>query len=276
MTPPIFGKNKRRLPCRRHIVAAGLPHRGQLILQRERSVYQLMGDRLMGIGRRGERRSEDVTENVTMKMLEDAFARREATILPAAAFLAGRCQPDPPELQDRLTSLLRNLVDSLPVDNLDILDAGYIEAAMSLALRGDPDTARRALIPLVTDYASSTTRSYLAAFYLAQMCDASGYPAMLEALRSSNEHTRLMAVRHLIGFKPYDGQTVQGKVVDIRAELVERLKDHHPYVRVEVPYLLAEAGVEGLKELLLPVAEGDPDMDVRQAARNVLEHVDDE
>ena len=75
----------------------------------------------------------------------------------------------------------------------------------------------------------------------------------------------------MIGFKPYNGQTVQGKVVDIRAELVERLKDHHPYVRREVPYLLAEASVEGLRELLLPVADGDTDADVRQAARDVLD-----
>jgi hypothetical protein len=49
--------------------------------------------------------------------------------------------------------------------------------------------------------------------------DPSGYPAMLAALHSENEHTRLMAVRHLIGFKPCDGQTVKGKIVDIRAEL---------------------------------------------------------
>ena len=46
----------------------------------------------------------------------------------------------------------------------------------------------------------------------------------LQALRSDSEHTRLMAARHLIGFKPYDGQTVQGHVVDVRAELVATLK----------------------------------------------------
>jgi hypothetical protein len=57
--------------------------------------------------------------------------------------------------------------------------------------------------------------------------------------------------------------------------LVERLKDGHPYVRVEVPHSLAEAGVEGLRELLLPVAEDDTDADVRPAARDILDIIQD-
>ncbi len=230
-----------------------------------------MVDRLMGIGRREERGFEEAAPSLTMKMLEDAFAKREATVMPAAAFLAGRCQPEAPELQGKLTALLDKFLKSLPVDNLDIMAASYIEAAMSLALRGEPDEARIALIPLITNYASSTTRSYLAAFYLAQLGDPSGYAVMLEALRDPNEHTRLMAVRHLIGFKPYDGRTVQGKVVDIRVELVQSLKDQLSYVRVEVPNLLAEAGVDGLEEILLPVANNDTDPDVRQASRDIIE-----
>jgi hypothetical protein len=227
---------------------------------------------LMGFGKGGYK---NATEMLTVEMLEEAFSVQDAAVLPDAAFLAGRCQPDAPELQDKLTALLHDLVDSLPVDDLEIMDTAYIEAAMSLALRGEPEAARRALMPLVTTYASTTPESYLAAFYLAQLGEPSGYPVMLEALRSENEHNRLMAVRRLIGFKPYDGQTVQGKAVDIRAELVERLGDPHPYVRVEVPYLLAEAGVEGLRELLFPVAEGDTDADVRQAAREVLDSIKD-
>ncbi|MFC1958499.1 HEAT repeat domain-containing protein [Chloroflexota bacterium] len=269
---PNAGKNEQGRPCHPNIVAVGFPNRGQLILQREIYMYPLMVNSLMG---RGKGSYQDVTESLTMEMLEESFASHDATILRSAAFLAGRCQPDESELQARLTQLLLDFLESLPVDNLDIMDAGYIEAAMSLALRGEPDVAHRALTPLVTDYAATTTESYLAAFYLAQLGDPSGYPAILDALRSTNEHTRLMAVRRLIGFKPYDGQTVQGKVVDIRAELVERLKDHHPYVRVEVPYLLAEAGVEGLRELLLTVAEGDTDRNVQQAARDILDSIED-
>ena len=272
---PLLGKKKSHIPCRPHIVTASLPYREEVILQRERNLYPLMVHRLMGMGRREKGGSEDVTESLTIKMIEDAFAIREATVLPAATFLAGRCQPDAPEFQERLTALLRDLLDSLPVDDLDIMDAAYIEAAISLALRGEPDKARQALIPLVTDYAPTTIRSYLAAFYLAQLGDPSGYSALLATLGSSNEHYRLMATRHLIGFKPYNGQTIQGKVVDIKTELVKRLKDSDTYVRREVPHLLAEAEIEGLRELLLPVAKDDIDPDVRQAARAVLEHPND-
>jgi HEAT repeat protein len=267
------GTSERPRLCRPRIVAAGLPHRDEVILEREKNLYAPMVDRLMG--RRSEWSFEDAAESLTMEMLEDAFAGRDGFALPAAAWLAGRCQPDRPEDQEKLTKLLHDLLDSLSVDRLGIMDRAYIEAAMSLALRGEPDTARKALSPLVGEHASSTSDSYLAAFYLAQLGDPSGYPVMREALRSSNEHTRLMAVRHLIGFKPYDSRTVGGKTVDIRAELVQRLKDHDPYVRVEVPYYLAEAGVEDLKELLRPVAKDDRDSNVREAARDVLERLDE-
>jgi HEAT repeat protein len=267
---PNNGTNERARLCRPHIVAAGLPGRGEIILRREKNLYPVTVDRLMG--RRSEWSFEDAAKALTMDMLEEVFAQRKPTTLLAAAWLAGRCQPDTPEDRAKLTALLHDLLDSLPAGNLDIMARSYIEAAMSLALRGEPEAARKALLPLVSDGPSD---SYLAAFYLAQMGDPSGYPAMLDALRSSNEHTRLMAVRHLIGFQPYDGQTIGDKTVDIRAELVQRLKDHDPYVRGEVPYYLEEAGVEDLKELLRPVAKDDKDKDVRQAARDVLERLDE-
>ena len=99
------------------------------------------------------------------------------------------------------------------------------------------------------------------------------YAALLAALHDKDDHTRLMAVRHLIGFKPFDGGTVGDQVVDIRGELVHRLRDRSAYVRVEVPFLLAEADVEGLQELLRPVAKRDLKKKVRRAARDVLEYL---
>ncbi len=254
--------------CHPRIDAAGLPHREEIILERERNLYPLMVNRVLGLRR-------DVPEHWSavvfpLQRLEEIFATREAAILPAAAFLAGRCQPAPPASPERLTSLLRALVSSLDASRLGVMADAYVEAAMSLALRGDPESARRLLTPLVADGADPGT-GYLAAFYLAQLGDPSGYPAMLAALRSESDHTRLMAVRHLIAFKPYDGQTIQGKCVDIRGELIQRLKDHEPYVRVEVPYYLAEAGVADLAALLEPVARRDRSRDVREAARDILE-----
>lgn len=254
-------------PCHPLITRAGLPHREEVILERERNLFPLMVDRLLG---RGKTSREHPSNGPTMAALEETFARREPTTLRAAAFLAGRCQPDEPEDRERLTALLRGLLEALPVKALDIMAAAYIEAAMSLGLRGDAEAARLALRPLVAGDASGFAQAYLAAFYLAQLGDPAGYPALLEALRSANEHNRLMAVRHLVAFKPYDGQAVQGVVVDIRAELVKRLQDHDAYVRAEVPYLLKEAEVGGLQDLLLPIAESDSDNDVREAARAVL------
>ncbi len=254
--------------CHARIVAGGLPHREEIILERERNLYPLMVNRILGLRR-------DVPEHWSavvfpLRKLEEVFAARDAAILPAAAFLAGRCQPSPPASPERLTSLLRALISSLDASRLGVMADAYIEAAMSLALRGDPESARRLLTPLVADGADPGA-GYLAAFYLAQLGDPSGYPTMLTALRSESDHTRLMAVRHLIAFKPYDGQTIQGKTVDIRAELIKRLKDHEPYVRVEVPYYLAEAGVADLPTLLEPVARRDRSRAVREAARDILE-----
>ena len=272
-----IGMDAHGRPCRPHIVAGGFPHRGEAILQRERNNYPLMViDLQMGgqIGTFGPERYERAAESLTMEMLEDAFSSREATIVPSAAFLAGRCQPDAQEDRERLDALVRDVVDSLPVENLDIMAQSYIQAAMSVALRGDPDAARQALIPLVSEYAATMSESHLAAFYLAQLGDPVGWPAMLECLgNKSNEHVRLMATRSLIAFVPYDGQTVGGKVVDVRGELVQRLKDKKSYVRAEVPDLLAEAGVEGLEKLLRSTAKRGKKKDVRRAARDVLERL---
>ena len=259
--------------CHPHIVAAGLPHRGAAILQRERGMYPAMVARLMG---RGKGIHRDVVESLTMELLEGAFANREGTILPAAAWLPGRCQPDAQEDRAKLTGLVRALVDSLPVENLDIMAQPYIHAAMSVALRGDAKAARRALTLLVTEYASTMSESHLAAYYMAQLGDPVGWPAMLECLNNkNNEHIRLMATRRLIAFVPYDGQAVQGKVVDVRGELVKRLKDKESYVREEVPGLLAEAGVEDLRDILRRTAKRGKKRDVRRAAREVLAQIED-
>ena len=255
--------------CHIHIVAAGLPHRGEIILERERNLFSMMADRLMG---RGKRHSEEGVRSVPMQALENAFSERKARTLPSAAFVAGRCQPCAPEDQERLTAVIRDLLDSLPAETPGIMSRAYIEASMSLALRGDTDRARQALAALIANAPDSSV-SYLAAFYLAQLGDPSGFPAMKNALRSTNEHTRLMALRHLIAFEPYDSQTIQDNAVNIRAELTQRLVDHDPYVRVEVPYYMAEACVEDLKDLLEPVAQNDRNKDVREAARSILERV---
>jgi hypothetical protein len=210
----------------------------------------MMINRLMG---RGKRSPDGPAERLTMELFERAFAGRDGVVLPAAAYLAGRCQPDANEDHQVLTHHLRELLVTRPVYDLGVMGPSYIEAAMSLALRGDPQEGRHALLPLVREFAHTISRAYLAAYY----------PALLAALYNTDEHTRLMATHHLIAFKPFDGRTVDNQVVDIRTELVRRLRDRRAYVRVEVPFLLAEAEVLNLRELLYPVA--------RRAARTGLE-----
>jgi hypothetical protein len=254
------------IPCEPRISDAGFPHRTVAILERERNLYPLMAALLTGGGK--DEPAEPST--VTTRMIERAFTTRDGGALRAAAYFAGRCRPAGAANTGRLTLLLRSFIASLQPTDLGPWEVEYIESAMSLALRGDAEAGLSALaVALPVDH-QGTGFAYLAAFYLAQLGDPSRYPVILRSLRSDNEHTRLMAVRHLVAFQPYDGQDVGGTVVDIRTELVARLSDHDPYVRVEVPYYLAEAGISGLKELLEPVAAHDPDPGVRTAAAEVL------
>ena len=253
-------------PCKVQITGSGLLHRTDALLERERNLYPLMADRLAGRGK-GEFAEPAA---VTMGMIEEAFTARSDFGLRAAAFLAGRCDPGDAKAREKLTKLLRDFITSLEPHDRGPLEVEYIEAAMSLALRGDPEAARTALAAVIPEGHSGSGYAYLAAFYLAQLGDASGYPVVLRALHSENEHTRLMAVRHLLAFQPYNGQEVKGRVVDTRRELIARLSDHEPYVRVEVPYYLSEAGVTGLVELLEPLVLSDPDEGVREAAAEVL------
>jgi hypothetical protein len=255
--------------CRLNINDAGLPFRIDVILQREKNMFPMMVTGLQG-NRKG---MPAKNPELTIGMIERAFESQNILIMANAAFLAGRCQADIPGFHDRMVGLLKKLLDSISEDDLDVKAPAYIQSAMSLALLGETEIARQALTPLVKEKAAMISESYLAAYYLAQMGDPSGYPVILKSLSGNNEHFRLMAMRYLVGFKPYQGQTIQGKTVDILNELIQRLNDKSDYVRQEVPYLLAEAGAENLKEILLPVAKSHKDKNVRQAALDILEEL---
>jgi len=256
-------QNKRACPP--HIVAAGFPNRTQPILQREQDMFPLLVERLLGLDKHEPDGSVDYSQSLTMEMLEENLEDPKNPD-SSAAFLAGRCQPTDPPDQTKLTTLLRAAVDAQESP----VDFGFVEASMSLALRGEPEIARRKLLPLVRGKASVFGETSLAASYLAQLGDASGYPILLDALNNSNEHTRLMAVRQFLAFKPFDGQTIDGKTINIKAEIAGRFKDTEPIVRREIPGLLAEAGVTNLKKLLQPVAQHDANEDVRAAAQDAL------
>jgi len=82
-----------------------------------------------------------------------------------------------------------------------------------------------------------------------------------------------MAARHLVGFLPYDGQRVGDETVDVAARLIEHLDDKDKYVSVEIPGLMAEAGVEGLRPALERTAHKGRHKETRRAAKNVLENL---
>lgn len=245
--------------CERSIERLDLVDRTDLILERERSGFDAMLDVL----RQNGKGAGETAQQLTSSELEGGLRSSEQSVQYAAAFLAGRCRAAPPA-GTRVTEMLHTLID----DPRTPADVG-IEAAMSLALLGERERAHRRLLRAVAN-PDPFADAYKAAFFLAQLGDASGWPAMVKALSSDIAHFRLMALRHLAGFLPHDGKSVDDTTVDVRARLLAGLRDPDPLVRQEVPFYLEEARVPNLRAALEPVANGDSDASVRTAAEIVL------
>lgn len=224
------------MPCRFDVAADGLPHRSEAVLRRERAHIPAYIERLAGGDVKGE--PMDDPEPPTVDELVSALEARDSRTLGVAAFLAGRCR-GPDDAGARLTAALADLVSNAPAAELDLLDEGYVEAAFSLGLRGDPDRAREALSATMREESS---QDWLAVAYLAQLGDPSGWPALHRDLREGIDHVRLMAARQLIMFVPYDGTEVAGMRLDIESELGRLADDPSEWVRNERADLLAEAG----------------------------------
>lgn len=248
--------------------AAGMSQRGPIVLRREEGLFPRMAssltvDDLLTFGDPAEE-----SGGVDSDLLEKAFGA-QVTVGPAA-FVAGRVT-GPDDIVARLMSALRSVVAAGDPHHLRSDGLGYVEASMALALRGNHDDGHRALLPVVDAEAEVAMGQWLAAYYLAQMGDASGYPALTRLLQSNDDFTRLMGARHLVGFLPYDGQVVATETVDVAGRLAELLDDEDPLVSVEIPGLLAEAGVEGLGPVLERAAKKARHKDTRRAAKSVLE-----
>ena len=202
---------------------AAMPQRSAVLLARERAGVLLLTSALLG-PRVGRAEAVDAVK---------ALAATQAPRRYLGAFLAGRCAPADPDDERRLVRSLEQAATWSPQPDV------AIEAAMSLVLRGRQQRGYDALQELL---ASSRPMGdqYKAAFYLAQFGDPSGYGALLAALRGPLAHYRLMAMRHLIAFLPFDGQLVDGRRVDVEAVLAERLTDPEPLVRAEAMSCLIE------------------------------------
>lgn len=258
--------------CRPHITDAGLPCRGPLLLARDRGLYPDMVAALQGPGRgRGERREP---AEATVEAVAGALASPEPAVARAGAFVAGRSRAEDDDADRHLTELVTDLVQRSDPARLRSDALPYVEAAMAVALRGDAAVARRALLPLVEPEGHRSMADWLAAFYLAQMGDPSGWPVLLDLLEGTDGFSRLMAARHLVGFVPFDGQVVDGRPVDVVARLAERLDDGDELVAVEVPGLLLELGDPRAGDLVAAAAAGARHRAVRDAARAALGPVD--
>lgn len=247
------------IACAPNIVDAGLPHRSEQLLERESRSYPGMVDHLFLTGK-GEAPRMPV---LTTAVLHRALESKEPTFPYTAAFLIGRCRAEEARAETRLTEHLEKRLATPGASDV------RIEAGMSLVLRGHLEQGREALLRALRS-PEPLGDQYKAAFYLAQLGDDSGFPAMKTTLEGALSHYRLMAMRHLLAFAPYDGQRVAGQRIDIRQLLVDRLQDSDALVRREVPFYLEELGVPDLKSLLEAVARSDPDQDVRTAAQLVL------
>lgn len=227
--------------CVPRIEQAGFPHRSEVILARERRLYPGMVMILLGHAKAEPRNAE---ERLTVELIEEGFASSKGRMLGAAAFLAGRCEPVVEAgAAATLMEHCRRQLNARAVGDLGSHDWGYVEAAMALALRGEPETARSALQAIVDGGGAGTTHDFLAAFYLAQLGDPEGWPVLRAALTSDDPVARVDAARHVVGFAGYDATTVPSEVIDVRAALSGLLDDESTEIAEEIPGLLDELGM---------------------------------
>ena len=82
-----------------------------------------------------------------------------------------------------------------------------------------------------------------------------------------------MAVRHLVAFRPLDGDTVEGATVEVGEQLRRALQDKDPYVAAEVPALMLEAEIADVADDLRAATKRPFHRDVRDAAAHALQHL---
>ena len=239
--------------CEPRFVAAGLPGRTPVLIDRDRRMYPYHLERMaFGNTRREPGDAGPLAHDVLLALLADT----ERSGAASAAFVAGRCTTGHAADERATQSALQALADSFDPAHLESDAATYVEALFSLALLGDVDGPRQLLTDLVTVPELLSIAAYLAAFYLAQLGSADGYAVLHADLHDHNDaHNRMMAARHLLGFVSYDGQAAGKLVIDVRAELLHRLDDRDETVAQIVPGLLAETGLPDVADDLVAASK---------------------
>lgn len=238
-------------PLEIEIREADLPHRTAPILAREAAgAIELKSSLTAG----EELTLRDIQEGLTSDSPEQCYS---------AAFLCGRLRLTDPALGHQLAAQLRGLIES------DKSADFKIEAAMSLVLLGETAKGKATLEALLASK-EPLGDQYKAGFFLAQLGEKKGWPALVAILEDEIAHYRLMGLRHLIAFLPYEGQMVAGHKIFVYDRAVDCLKDVDEMVRAETPFYLEEMEHPNLKGLLEKVLREDSAENVRAAAELVL------
>jgi HEAT repeat protein len=137
------------------------------------------------------------------------------------------------ELDERARRVAPGVVEAEPALRRALKDESArvrVEAALALARLGDRDEGIAVLREELGGrfFEDAPVR---AARALALLGDPAGWPCVLEALASPLPSNRMEAVATLPVFLPFDGTEVDGRKVDVRAQLRRAAEDEEKLLR---------------------------------------------
>src|SRR6266576_6107585 len=101
--------------CKINLVSAGLPHRTELLLARERQAFPSMVTSLFTLGK-----GEITLPPLSAEALDQALASKEPGRAYTAAFLIGRCRTRDTAVDSDLTRRLEEIIDGTPEPDVAI------------------------------------------------------------------------------------------------------------------------------------------------------------
>lgn len=254
------------MTCVVAVEVAGLPHRGEVMLEKDRGAVSGAAHTLAGTSDRGEVRTTPAfnTGDLMGALVSDEAMRRRA-----AAVLLGRCRVGNEALMRSLGELLDQRLE------LETDPSVRAELAMSRSLLGD---SKGVAVPILETLAAGdpTGRgSCAAAAYLAQHGKTSGWPAILLAFdQAQPTWVRVDAVMAASAFGPLQGSTTPGGArVDVAGFLAGALDDKEVGVRQAAIAALVEIEHPEAIALLASVETRDPSPGVRAVASHWLWHL---
>jgi hypothetical protein len=259
------------LVCTPAIGDAGLIQRTAALIERDVRQYPMAVNAIVvGIDVKGEPPNDEPLPHETL--LESLERDPDGANQPAA-FIAGRCTTGDADADAVTLHRLQQLADSFDPAHLRYEASTYVEALLALALLGQVDTSRSRLTDLVTIPEYNSIAAASAAEALAQLGSPAGYTLLHGELHDKDDpHGRMMATRRLLAFVPYDGQVVGSLTIDVRRDLLGRLKDRDDDVAAEVPGLMLETGLDGIVDDVRAATSRPYSKAVRAAAERALAH----